>query len=78
MERERERAREYNMPQEDEQSEKEATSSPLPFITTSDVLNQLNKNLKELAMPGEESLEPRFELQNVCPMDQPFWRQRLI
>ena len=55
------------MPQEDKQSQKEAISSSLPFITTSDVLNQLKKNLKELAMPGEESLEPRFELQKRLP-----------
>ena len=41
--------------------------SSLPFVTTSDVLNQLNKNLKELSLPGEESLEPRFELQKRLP-----------
>jgi hypothetical protein len=39
----------------------------LPFITTSGVLNQLNKNLQELVVPGEEYLEPRFELQKRLP-----------
>lgn len=39
----------------------------LPFITTSDVLNHLNKNLKELVAPGEEHLDPRFELQKKLP-----------
>ena len=51
---------------EQEEDNCDSTRS-LPFITTSDVLNQLNKNLKELTLPGEESLDPRFELQKRLP-----------
>lgn len=39
----------------------------LPFVTTSDVLNQLNKNLKELSVPGEESFEPRVDFHKRLP-----------
>jgi hypothetical protein len=38
-----------------------------PFVTTSDVLNHLNNNLKELTMPSEEYLKPHFELQKRLP-----------
>lgn len=38
----------------------------MPFVTTSDVLNRLNKALKEQSEPGE-TLEPRFELQRRLP-----------
>jgi tetratricopeptide (TPR) repeat protein len=38
----------------------------LPFVTTSDVMKELNKNLKELSLPGE-SFEPRVDLQKRLP-----------
>jgi tetratricopeptide (TPR) repeat protein len=38
----------------------------LPFVTTSDVLKQLNKQLEDSSSPGE-ILQPRFELQKRLP-----------
>jgi hypothetical protein len=39
----------------------------LPFVTTSDVLNQLNKGLQDLSKGEEDVWKPRFELQKRLP-----------
>lgn len=57
---------------EEEADEEVPTSTKLPYVTTSDVLKQLNKNLKDLAATDDESsplagFEPRFELQKRLP-----------
>ena len=38
-----------------------------PFVTTSDVMNQLNKQLASLSSPEDAHLKPRFELQKRLP-----------
>jgi tetratricopeptide (TPR) repeat protein len=39
-----------------------------PFVTTSDVLNQLNKHLSNLSSPEDDDhMQPRFELQKRLP-----------
>ncbi|KAL3941720.1 MAG: hypothetical protein SGBAC_003964 [Bacillariaceae sp.] len=46
----------------------EPSEATLPYVTTSAVLRELNKNLQDLAPPGEEMYcKPRFELQKRLP-----------
>mmetsp|Transcript_42165 Transcript_42165/g.101769 ORF Transcript_42165/g.101769 Transcript_42165/m.101769 type:complete len:411 (-) Transcript_42165:3642-4874(-) len=52
----------------DNNTEADQPSETLPYVTTSEVLRQLNQNLQDLAPPGEEAYcKPRFELQKRLP-----------
>jgi hypothetical protein len=60
----------HKTPQDSRKAETDATVKEegppkLPFVTTSDVLNQLNTQLESLS--GAEALKPRFELQKRLP-----------
>lgn len=51
-----------------DEANQEPSEATLPYVTTSAVLRELNKNLQDLAPPGEEMYcKPRFELQKRLP-----------
>jgi hypothetical protein len=53
---------------DDDVAEEEVNEPPAsPFVTTSDVMNQLNKHLASLSSPEDAHLKPRFELQKRLP-----------
>ena len=55
-------------PKNDDKHYNTEAPETLPYVTTSEVLRQLNQNLQDLAPPGEEAYyKPRFELQKRLP-----------
>ncbi|KAG7348449.1 hypothetical protein IV203_017154 [Nitzschia inconspicua] len=58
----------FNPPDQHGKNDSQDFKNDSPFLTTSDVLNQLNKHLSNLSSPEDDvHMKPRFELQKRLP-----------